>query len=237
LPERAAAPKRDKDRAEENRRVEILSDNPKILAPILLTNTEKVVDPPIARFMLRVKSEYPIAKWSVTANQPSLDTLGLEFIAKQRGDLPPYIDWDFSENAGLIPDASLNMTYGLEVTDDDDNTKSIQRDRELNFDLLTVQKKKRDRIADKYYDKYNMILFDFANFSLGEENDNIIKYIKDRLTDKSLVFIKGTTDKIGSPMSNLTLSQERANAVRDALGVPVEDCTGLGVIDVITPVE
>lgn len=231
LPERAAFPKADPDRAAENRRAEITSRFSEILAPVVVTDTVKKVIPPTVRMNLGLDSDYPPEAWQLSASLSVGNDTILTYESASRGDIPKFIDWELTDNPELIPQKEDLMQFALTVADTAGNTRTVTSETTMNFEVLSVLKKQREKISDKYYDKYDLILFDFAKSELSEENLEIIDFVRSRINENSVVFITGMTDKIGNPELNLQLSQERADAVKEALGVPVEDCLGIGVVE------
>ena len=73
--------------------------------------------------------------------------------------------------------------------------------------------------------KFNLVLFDFDKYNISDEDMLIIKQkIPPVLNFKSKVTIYGYCDRIGTEEHNQLLSENRANAVEDALQSSVK-CT------------
>ncbi|MFA6924952.1 MAG: OmpA family protein, partial [Bacteroidales bacterium] len=82
----------------------------------------------------------------------------------------------------------------------------------------------------------NNVLFDFAKATLKKESfktlDDLLELLK--IKNTMVIEIDGHTDNVGNPESNMKLSQERANSVRDYLiknGIPAKRVTAKGYGD------
>src|SRR5690606_14587174 len=98
----------------------------------------------------------------------------------------------------------------------------------LPIDQVTIQKKRRERIADKEIDRYSLILFDFGKTTLSDANRRIIDFIRQRISPEASVVVTGHSDRVGDEDVNLRLSAERARVAAQALDIPVTDVQGLG---------
>ncbi|MDR1195381.1 MAG: autotransporter domain-containing protein [Endomicrobium sp.] len=83
--------------------------------------------------------------------------------------------------------------------------------------------------------KFNAAVFDVNDITLTAEAEKILKNIADELKkyEYSRIIVEGHTDNVGTHETNLTLSKQRAIAVRDKLveyGIPEDkiNYTGLG---------
>lgn len=213
--------------AEENRRVEIISNLPQIVQPIIIRDTLRESNPPLIRFKPYANAKIGVKTWRVTAMQGSkvLKTFS------GTGAVPASIDWDLAEereeHRQNLPTFDRPIEYRLEVIDFDGKTweSAVQK---LPVEELTVEKKMVELLADKEIDRYDLILFDFNEYRLSEKNAEIADIAKRRIMPNSTVTIKGYSDKIGEEDHNLTLSRNRALATARALGVPESRAEGLG---------
>ncbi len=207
LPQEPSNPK-EADGIQENQRVEITANKYEIIAPVIVDDTFRTVNPPVARFYPEVVTEAGIKSWDLVASQNN--TLVNRFVGD--GTLPGYVEWKFEKDQTKIPKQNGELTYYLKV---EDNTGQIKQTepQTLPVDLITVQKKKRDRVKDKYIDRYSLILFSFDKSELSYYNSTLTKFIKSRSKPNSKIFIKGHTDRMGEAAYNLTLSKQRADAV------------------------
>jgi outer membrane protein OmpA-like peptidoglycan-associated protein len=226
LPEKASTPITDIEKSEENRRVEFYSDNYELLAPVFLADTLRTSNPPIIRFYPSIKSEAGVGSWSITANQESGNKM-INFI-KDGKDMPPgFIDWQVTGNSMLAPRLKTPVQYKLIVKDIKNNEISTQP-KSINFELVTISKKRELEINDKIIENFSLILFDFDKSDIYGSNKKIVDFIKKRIKDKSSISIDGYTDHTGEEDYNKKLSEMRAISVRNAIGCSGATVSGIG---------
>jgi outer membrane protein OmpA-like peptidoglycan-associated protein len=207
----------------ENRRVEIYSDEWKIVEPVLTSDTVRSATPPGIRFRTSAQSEAGLGSWRLTAGQ-SGQTLK-EFSGT--GAIPAMLDWHLEEDQTRVPRIPIPIDYQLEVTDVTGQTFAVPAGT-IPTDQVTIQRKRRERVADKEINRFSLILFDFAKSDLNDANRRIVDYIKNRITLDANVSVTGTTDRLGDAEFNRKLSQDRATVTAQALGVPVANAKGAG---------
>lgn len=199
----------------ENRRVEISSSDPLVLAPIRTSDTVRTTNPYAIRFHLT--SSAPIASWRLTASQGGIV---LKDIAGE-GDLPPLIDWHVEGEEGSVPRAPGTLEYQLSLVGADGQTfASVPAS--LPVEQLTVRSKRRDRIADAIVEQYNLIHFNYDRAELSAAHRQILEEIRMRITPTALVTITGYTDRIGDDEHNTRLGLERAQTVARELRLPAD---------------
>ena len=80
------------------------------------------------------------------------------------------------------------------------------------------ERQKRDHIADKTLERYNLIMFPFDKSDVGPMNGRILKeYVLPRLFATSDAMVIGHTDVIGSDEYNLKLSGARGAKAKEEL--------------------
>lgn len=211
------------DGVQENRRVELYSDMWEILAPVITDDTLRITNPPAIRFRPEATGPVPVTAWTLTAEQEGTT---LKEVSGE-GELPEKIDWNLKEEQGTIPRADKPMEYTLEVTDALGRTARTPKSA-LPVEQITVSKKRRERIADKYIDRYSLILFDFDRAEFNQANERIGEFIRERLRDGAEVTITGYTDRIGEEAYNERLSQRRADKTAQELETSGADVSGVG---------
>jgi outer membrane protein OmpA-like peptidoglycan-associated protein len=199
---------REQDGIEENRRVEITSNRYEIIAPVMVEDTFRTVNPPVARFYPEVVSDVGVTDWALDASQNNM--LVNRFSGTEV--LPVFVDWKFENNQNNIPKIELPVEYHLHMNDKDGQYKETEP-QILPVDLISVQKKKREHTKDRFIDRYSLILFSFDKSKLSYYNEKLTDYIKSRMSPTSTVSIKGHTDRMGDAAYNLQLSADRAQAV------------------------
>ena len=225
LPKSKSSPLNDAEPAQENRRVEFTSNDPRVTEPLDLQNTEAKSNPPKVRFNLTGAANFGISSYSVKASQTGKD--GKSFDTTTNVALPTSIEWEIGKDQKITPKLAQPVTCSFSITDIKGNSKVVGTDR-MNLDVITVKRKYEEHIDGDEIDRFSLILFDFNNAELDEDNKRIISTIQKRIKNNSVIEIIGTTDRIGSDEHNARLSQERANSVRSAINRKGASATGTG---------
>jgi outer membrane protein OmpA-like peptidoglycan-associated protein len=209
--------------AEENRRVEIISDDPVITSFILTTDTLRTTTPGTIRFYPATRAEAGVSRWTLTAAQ------GGRMLKKMSGEgpIPPAVDWNVNEDKGMLPRTEEPIDYKL-VVDDAAGQQVETPSGKLPVDQVTIRNKREEQVADVRIDRYGLILFDFDKTELTPANRRIIETIKPRIEPTSTVTVRGYTDRVGEPEYNQNLSAARAQNTARALGRGADRASGIG---------
>ena len=222
------------DGIEENRRVELRSDAWEIVQPIVTIDTLRVTNPPSIRIDLETDATGPLRSWRVEVRQEGrvIRAFSSDETLRERGgnpveELPREILWNLAEDQLHVPRSDMPVTFELTVVDGDGRVARSMPDT-IEVEQITVSEKRRERIADRYIDRYRLILFEFDSANLGPLNQRIAEYIRRRVQPESEVSVIGQTDRIGATAHNLRLSQGRAESTVEALDLPSELGRGEG---------
>lgn len=197
---------------EENRRVEISSDEGEIITAIVLGDTLRTITPPIVRFQPIVSAEAGLAEWNVSTAQEKK----LSMIYEGKSTLNSSIDWKITKHLGTRKVADT-IEYLFNVRDSIGQDTTIGG--EFPVEQVTIQKKREENLTDKKIDRYNLILFDFNKAVIDKRNISILSFVKKRIASDSKVSIVGFTDQTGDNEYNVRLAQMRATAAARALGL------------------
>jgi len=201
------------DGMQENRRVEILSDNYEILEPVVTNDTIVKVNPPIIRFYNNVKTASGIENWKLQVFEEN--TLAKSFSGTE--NVPSTLDWQVDKEKTGIPKISETISFTLDVTDKSGRSQSTKSEL-IPLDQITLKKKQESKSGDKRIDYYSLILFQFNSAELSPANTQISQYIKGNLKDNSKILISGYSDRMGDAEHNLDLSEQRAKNLGKTLG-------------------
>jgi outer membrane protein OmpA-like peptidoglycan-associated protein len=194
----------------ENRRVEISSEEPAILAVIKSTYLATRIDTSTLTARPVVKAAHGVGSWTVAAvnNKQNLGELTGE-------GSPP------AEIKVPLNTANLNeIATGGDIT-----VRMGVKDREGQELTLTASPVKvnfiqtSERMAKKQdfrvQEKYALILFDFDSDAIDARNQEIVNGIVARIRElpQATIQIVGHTDTIGKENYNIKLSERRALAV------------------------
>lgn len=222
LPARPSNAGRAEGRAE-NRRVEILSDASSLLEPLFARNTVYRSAVQHLVFLPTVSGEgTDVKSWRIRTRRgglPLSDTSGT--------GLPPRrvvrtLDETFAQRYTAQP-----VECVLDVTSADGRTVSSQP---VGFDL--VVNTRSEQLAGgqgvTHIERYSLLLFDFDDVRLSDENRSILRFITSRLRPGARVRVIGKTDEVGDAAYNRDLSYRRAQSVARALDIDGAEVVGLG---------
>lgn len=208
---------------EENRRVDVYSDNSNILAPIVTNDILLIAKPPIINFNGMVSVKGGEAAWKFTARQDD-DTLK---VFSGDGSLNEDLVWELNKEKTTIPRSESPLIFELEVKDKNKD-KVIVAKGNISVKQITSTKKSEELIEDKRIDRFSLILFNFGESELDDKNIDIIKFIEKNIKNNSIIEITGYSDRIGNDAYNMGLSEKRANKTASALGKDNSIVRGLG---------
>ncbi|MBX3045017.1 MAG: OmpA family protein [Candidatus Kapabacteria bacterium] len=208
---------------EENRRVEISASDPRITEPVFTVDTMRILSEYNLRFKPSSQSDVGIKNWEVKAVFDSKELVSYD----GKGNVPVNLDWKLDKASNGAPKTAGNIFYFLTVTDSLSQTAVSARNR-LPIERLTIDRKRLERIKDKEFEYYSLILFDFGKSNLRSEHNQVVDFIKNRVTPNATVYIKGYTDLIGDEAINKRISEKRAKSVADRLKIPSAIVEGIG---------
>lgn len=127
------------------------------------------------------------------------------------------ITWNWKNDAEDFPSGTEPLTAVFSVKDRS-GRECFSEAATIPVKRITTGDKKRDHIADKTLERYNLIMFPFDKSDVGSMNSRILKeYVLPRLFATSDAMVVGHTDVIGSDEYNLKLSGARGAKAKDEL--------------------
>jgi outer membrane protein OmpA-like peptidoglycan-associated protein len=207
----------------ENRRVEIRSTEPAILAPIQSTYFTNRIDSPALTVKPDVVSPHGIANWKLNAsNTPgNLADLAGEGVPAKEIRIP-------LENADLGKLATGgDIAVKMELKDLKGHDMQLSPvPVKVNF----IQTSQRLALKEglRVQEKYALILFDFDKDTIDARNQDIVNTIvaRAKVLPQATVEIVGHTDNIGKEAYNVKLSERRALAVYNMLKAGYDEDPG-----------
>lgn len=199
------------DGREENRRAELRSSDPRILAPVTRRFSTRTIDPHAVAIVPSIQFGESIASWSV-------GIVGKEgrVLWETSGSGAPATDllWSPREEAlaGEITGASSTLTARFEATTMSGATLHAER-------AIPVRRMIRSRrfngeiVRDSLIERYSMIFFDYNTPRISAFNEDVVGMIQSRMRTSSSVGITGLTDRVGEEAHNDALSVQRASSV------------------------
>jgi outer membrane protein OmpA-like peptidoglycan-associated protein len=199
----------------ENRRTEIVSTVPAILAPIQSTYTNVKMDSTSLTVAPQVASPHGIEGWRITCSNASGILADLSGTGAPAAETK--IALDAMEPRKLASGGDL--TVKMELTD--------KKGQKIELYPATVRvsfAQSSRRMAQRagqqrIQERYALVLFDFDKDTVGPSNLDIVKGIAARIKALPLatVEIVGHTDNTGKEDYNQKLSERRAEAVNNGI--------------------
>jgi len=223
LSERPSA-QNDPDGIVENRRIELSSNVPDLLAPLTITAADqRVATPDVVMFHPAVENADTVDSWNLKISQA-----GRPLKELNGSGTPEKISWPIKPND--LSTAQVPVDYELTVRGADG--REAQAVGSVPIDYLSSVQKRTENLPDRTIDKYSLILFDFNAATLTDDNRRILEQaVLPSIKANSTVSIIGYSDRIGSDDYNKKLSVERANTVSTFLSSRAKDAkyTTIGV--------
>jgi outer membrane protein OmpA-like peptidoglycan-associated protein len=209
LPEMPSTSRLEEGKAD-NRRVEIRSDDPAILAPIRSIYFATEMDTGALTLHPVVDAAHGVERWTVTVANNS------EKLGEPVGEgLPP------SEITVPLPTTDLNvLAAGGDITvtmavQDRKGQEMVLTTSPVRVKFLQTSELLTQKRDFRIQEKYALILFDFNSDAIDARNQEIVNTIVARIRElpQATVDIVGYTDNIGKEDYNIKLSERRALAV------------------------
>lgn len=200
----------------ENRRVELKSDMPEILEPVVSKQElEQLADPDIIEFMPEFKSSDPVINWNLELSQAGRTIRNIPGLSD-----PKPVRWKI--NPGDLSNQQVPVDYSYTIENARGAKKTVNGS--IPVDYISSIKKKQEKLADRTVDKFSLILFDFDSDVLTPDNQRILELkVLNSIKYNSIVKVIGSTDRIGDDKYNKQLSLRRATSVMNALKAKRQD--------------
>jgi len=223
LPEKPSSLKTEEGKAE-NRRVEIRSDMPEILAPIRSTYFVTKTDSDALTFQPSVQALHGVARWTAAAENQS----GIVATISGEGEPPAEIrlplELDKLNQLVAVGDIAVRMTI-----EDSKGQQLTMTATPVTVNFIQTSQRLALKQDYRIHEKYALILFDFDSDAISVGNEEIVTRIVSRIKElpQATVEIVGHTDNIGKEDYNIKLSERRALAVYRLLAATIgEEAAG-----------
>lgn len=210
--------------AEENRRVEIISANDRILSPIVFERfKEHTIQPSELVFATQAESPAGIADWRLDVYAGERNV----WAQSGTGAPPPTVRWgmDLETAAQLAGQLRGDDELRCELTvTDADGEKAVS----------AFSEPARKEMSPFEVSRLSLIVFDFDKSNINPQNRRMISsFVARSMQPTSTSSITGSTDRLGELAHNQELSAARASAVRDVIlaerpSAVITDVKGIG---------
>ena len=207
---------------EENRRVEITSENPDIFLPVKFIDTSfNIVNKDIRIGTERINKDN-LQRWELRA-----------FAGGKTAVLQSGQTMDDTLQIDISPISfAISKSNKLEL-------KLVSIDAEGNVRLLgenTIPV--TQTVANKNkVEKYNLITFGYNSTAVNDANNFIIEDVKKNILPTSILTLTGHTDRTGNPQYNKELSLKRAKEISRFFTANQMVTEGRGFDDLLFPLE
>lgn len=214
----------------ENRRVEMTTNDQRILAPVFIKNAKTTILPNSLRLNPTV-----IYKGAIESVDYSLlDNTGKLLTTTHSNNTESIVLNTTNLN---LSDVKSNQVVTAVMSIKTDSGSIVKAERSIPLRRTFTSSRSNSQIVrDTLIERYSLILFNYDRAStISGENDQIMRLIRSRISTNSDVRIDGMTDYIGSEDKNLKLSQARATVVQSSINDFVkpesQHINGLGEVD------
>lgn len=199
---------------QENRRVELMSDEQSLFDPIATIELDREVEPERLTYYSTVKSPFALTGGYFELKQSAEGQNSQLFIKKENfNDIVPHT-FDFSwKSIANLPISQGDLYYDFVVSNAKGVIPRTATTLNLKVKQVSPEEKERQKIPDKYVDIVDVLLFDINSTELSAISRQTIAEVSKRITSQSVVRIVGYTDNIGSQEYNKALSLKRAESI------------------------
>ncbi len=198
----------------ENRRVEILCDDWRIMQPVFDKDPKTFPEPETMKWVLKNGIDDNIIqsrRIEITRDKKPWKTI--DNIPMKKDTLI----WDWTDEDGNYP--KNDIEYVAQMVVRTVNGKECKSDPVVIPVMQVSTEQKKVAIGgDSTLERYNLILFPFDRSDAGPINERIMReYVYDRVKPSSWVEVVGHTDVVGLYDHNQKLSERRSTTVRDGI--------------------
>ncbi|MFM6956327.1 MAG: OmpA family protein [Ignavibacteria bacterium] len=207
---------------EENRRVEITSDNPDIFLPVKFIDTSfNIVNKDIRIGTERINKDN-LQRWELRAFAG-----GKTAVLQSGQTMADTLQIDISPISFAIS-KSNKLELKLVSIDAEGNVRLLGE----NTIPITQTIANKNRV-----EKYNLITFGYNSTAVNDANNYIIEDVKKNILPTSTLTLTGHTDRTGNPQYNKDLSLKRAKEISRFFTANQMVTEGRGFDDLLFPLE
>ena len=197
----------------ENRRSELSSNDPRILAPVTLTSVQRSVEP----------SAIVIAPHVVSNDAPTSMKADIALASRE---VVRSILLSATENTWTVDATAIAAALGSNMSGTGTITaNAVFADGSVEQDdaMLTARRLVRSSrfsnevVNDSIIERFRLIFFDFDKPTVSDFNRSTIDLIRSRIRTTSSMRVTGLTDRIGPEEHNQQLSQRRAESIEKVI--------------------
>lgn len=206
--------KKDDDLFKESSRIELSTNNVKLIEPVFLKDIVRSSNPPQVGIDANIDATNPPINWNMKITQDNTQ------IRDYKGkDLKFTKIWNIEDEP--MPKLEKNVKVTLNAKDEFGAESEVVKD--LMIKQLTIKKKREELKDDKKLEKYSLIVFDYNSAELKDSHLDVIKKVKESIKPNSVVTIAGYADRTGDTDYNKNLAMRRIQSIKRLLNVPAKE--------------
>lgn len=197
----------------DNRRVEIVSSDARILGPVVTTRIVREFNPPLIRLKSDFDAEKGVRKWRLVITQAGSE------LATYGSDVPDAggeMNWHILQER---LDQDLSPLHAV-LTVEDSTGATVSSESDLPIALV-----KRPRVVDRRVEQrgdrerlaWSLVGFGFSSAVVDRRNESVLHEVAGIVRENAEVTVTGYTDRIGDRERNRQLAIERATNVATLL--------------------
>ena len=197
----------DNDVIEENQKVEMFA-NYEILKPIILSEIEKISNPPQIVFEMSGSSEIGLSNYSLVLTQGgnklrefSESVSSNQFNANK--------SWNIVE----APVPMLERPVEAILTVKDISNQEATKTHNFDIQQKTIRNKRALVEGDKRIERYSLVLFALDSDNLTPIHQKVLDEVKKSIQPNSELYIYGYADRTGNEQHNENLARRRCERV------------------------
>lgn len=204
----------------ENRRVELSSTSPDIMAPVSLTTMQLTVNPPTVVFGINILTGPGLKQWSLDITNFEGREERVLHSAIGANTYPERYIWNVDADQRNIPMAPGSMDVRLSITDID-NREAEAPIASIPVEVRRFADKKRDRMPDKRINFYTLGFMDN-----DAQTEQLLQDLKSRITAQTTIAldsysnqakVRALTQKLGVSNTRLQFSKETQERITTLL--------------------
>ena len=192
------------DGKEDNRRVEMASDDLSILAPVVAAQVVRDFNPPLIKMRPRFDAEAGVEDWTLVISQ------GEDTLARYRKDQDENTEMSWRIVHDRVDSALSPLVATLVVHDS--AGKEATAEATLPLTMVTNPRfvdQRIERNGDRERLSYTLVGFDFSSTTMGAQNNRAAEEIANGVRKGATITVIGYTDRIGETDRNRKLALER----------------------------
>lgn len=201
----------------ENRRVEITTNDPAIVAPIQRRTIRRETDPDTVQL---IPLTQPASAFTDAATIRIMAPNGRVLMDKPyRAALQASVPWtpNADDIASILGTAQrVDLIAELTATENDGTSRKATRTIPVRS-MIRSARYDDEIVNDSTVERFSLIFFDYDTPTISTFNTTVMDLIRARCRTTSTVRITGLTDRTGNPTYNEDLSRRRAASVADAI--------------------